>query len=516
MLCLAELRRAAEILDDQIVGHRVEKIVQEGPHRIVLSVYGRGRDEGEDSGAKRHLLLSCCPQLGRVSQLSRPPAAPDKPPAFQALLRARLGGARVGEVCIQGDDRQLVIRFDGRDGSFALLLSLLGKRSNLYLLDADGLLLAGLRPLEQTRRSLRVGESWIDPPVQPGGGPGAGEDRWSDVPADGYLVAAEESYSDREEKHRREDLAQRLTRTLRKERKLAERRLERIEVELSEADQAAVLQQQGELLKSVLGKVSAGDREVKARDYGTGEEVTIPLDPTRSPKENLELTFKRYQKLLRRLTKAGGQVDAARVWCDQLASLEAEVAALAARGEDAQVELDALAARPEVAKLLGKHRAAPSQRRPAADAPQLPPRLRGLPRKLLPRRYLSADGLEIWVGRNDEGNDHLTTRLARGNDLFFHLDGAPGSHVVLRTEGRSDPPNESVLDACELAVRFSKQKNASRADVHVVPIKQVKKPKGAKRGLVWVTGGKSVHLRRDEKRLQRVLDSKFDDPPSPT
>jgi predicted ribosome quality control (RQC) complex YloA/Tae2 family protein len=115
------------------------------------------------------------------------------------------------------------------------------------------------------------------------------------------------------------------------------------------------------------------------------------------------------------------------------------------------------------------------------------------------------------VGRSDEGNDHLSTRLARGKDLFFHLDGAPGSHVVLRTEGRPDPPPESVLDASELAVHFSKQKNASRADVHVVPIKNVKKPKGVKAGLVYVTGGKTVHLRREEARLSRVLASRIDD-----
>ena len=119
--------------------------------------------------------------------------------------------------------------------------------------------------------------------------------------------------------------------------------------------------------------------------------------------------------------------------------------------------------------------------------------------------------LEIWVGRSDEANDVLTTRLARGKDLFFHLDGAPGSHVILRTEGRDDPPNESVLDACELAVHFSKQKNAGRADVHVVPIKNVKKPKGAKRGLVYVTGGRSIHLRREAERLARLLASRIED-----
>ncbi len=132
-------------------------------------------------------------------------------------------------------------------------------------------------------------------------------------------------------------------------------------------------------------------------------------------------------------------------------------------------------------------------------------------RRLHPNRYLSRDGLEIWVGRNDDGNDFLTTRLARGNDLFFHLDGAPGSHVVLRTGGRGDPPQESVLDACELAVHFSKARKAANAEVHVVPIKQVCKPRGAKPGLVWVTGGRSVRLRRESARLDRVLGSRVED-----
>jgi predicted ribosome quality control (RQC) complex YloA/Tae2 family protein len=114
------------------------------------------------------------------------------------------------------------------------------------------------------------------------------------------------------------------------------------------------------------------------------------------------------------------------------------------------------------------------------------------------------------VGRSDEGNDYLTTRLARGKDLFFHLDGDAGSHVVLRTEGSDEPPPESVLDACELAVHFSKQKNAGHADVHVVPIKQVSKPRGAKRGLVYVTGGRSIRLRREESRLRRLLDARLE------
>jgi predicted ribosome quality control (RQC) complex YloA/Tae2 family protein len=79
---------------------------------------------------------------------------------------------------------------------------------------------------------------------------------------------------------------------------------------------------------------------------------------------------------------------------------------------------------------------------------------------------------------------------------------------VLRTEGRADPPAESVLEACELAVHFSRHRKVTQADVLVAPIKSVRKPRGAKPGLVWVTGGKTVRLRRDAKRLERVLASR--------
>jgi predicted ribosome quality control (RQC) complex YloA/Tae2 family protein len=134
-----------------------------------------------------------------------------------------------------------------------------------------------------------------------------------------------------------------------------------------------------------------------------------------------------------------------------------------------------------------------------------------LPARLQPKRYRTACGLEVWVGRSDEGNDYLTQRLARGNDLFLHLEGYPGSHVILRTEGKKDPPPEAVLAACELAVHFSRLKEAGRADVHVAYVKDVKKPKGSKRGLVYVTRGKTVHLRRDAKRLEDILASRLDD-----
>ena len=497
MLSLRELRRVAHVIDERMTGHRVERIVQTDAHTVVFTLYGREADA--HAGAKQELVVSCAPGLGRVSLCGEKVKAPETPLPFARFLRARLPRARLTGAALRGDDRQLLLRFDAREGPFTLLLALMGNRSNVYLLDAEDTVLAAMRPLEQTRRTLSVGAPWQDPPADR---VREGEDRFAAVSDAEYLAAVQAAYAPLEAQGEADDLSRRIARALRKERKLAERRLGRIEQELAEADQANELQRRGELLKGVLGKIRAGDSEVRTQDYASGEEVVIPLDPSKSPKANMDAAFKKYQKMVRRLAKAGGQVDRARERVQELIDCEASLETVL---PDELLEL-AL-----VKELLAKHaRSVPGSAAPKAPEAKLPAPLRNLDAKLMPRRYLSKDGLEIWVGRSDAGNDYLTTRLARGNDLFFHLDGAPGSHVILRTEGRPDPPQDSILDACELAVRFSKFKNASRADVHVVPIKYVKKPKGAKKGLVYVTGGKSIHLRREAKRSERIIAAKIE------
>ncbi len=542
MLSLSELRRAARLLDTRFAGHRVERWVQPDGEQLALALYGRSKrilaaqareadrskrilagEEGEPGeGAKRYLLLSARPGLARISEIGSLPKAPERPPAFVSYLRAHLARAVLRAARIVDDDRQLALRFEAREGRFELLLCIFGNRSNLYLLDDAGALVAALRPLEETRPELAPGAPYRSPAP---GRLAAPRDRWESASDADYLCAVEEHYAERERESGSQELGRRLAQALRREAKAAARRLERVEAELAEADLAGEIARHGELLKSALGRIRQGDSEVRVADYESGEEVEIPLDPTKSPKANLEATFKRYQKLLRRLTKAGGQVDPARERLEEIRGLAARVDALLEEGagsvasasesaappEDRSAALEEIAARPEVARLLSSRLPAAKQPPAREDESTLPARLRGVPVRMLPRRYRSRDGMEIWVGRSDEANDYLTTRLARGKDLFFHVESTPGSHVILRTEGRSDPPSESLIDACELAVHFSKSKKAGSANVHVVPIKQVKKPKGAKRGLVYVTGGKTIHLRREEKRIERLLASRIDD-----
>lgn len=498
MLSLVELERVASVLSERLVGGRVERWLEPDLGRIAFSIYRRDEDEK----IKCIIDLDARPEIAHVGLIERMPPAPPNLPAFAAYLRAHLSRARLNAVSLRGHDRQLALHFEAEKGEFVLLLCLFGRRSNLYLLDPDGNLLMALRPLAETRSELAFGQPYVDP-----GGEvrGVGEDRFAETSGLPMLESIAAHYAAELDEQASGGDRRRLLNALKKERKSSQRRVERIEAELAEAEEANTLQRHGELLKANLSRIGSGESVVVVEDFETGEPVEIRVDPKLSAKENLEATFKRYQKLLRRLTKAGGQVESARAGLKAIQDLEAET-------RETEV-LDEILTRDLVVRLLarqpGKGASIPSKA--IAEKPALPAVYRNMPRKLHPRRYRSQDGYEIWVGRSDEGNDFLTTRFARGKDLFFHLDGAPGSHVILRTEGRDDPPSESVLDACELAVHFSKQKNAGRADVHVVPIKNVKKPKGAKRGLVYVTGGKSIHLRREAARLERLQKSRIED-----
>jgi predicted ribosome quality control (RQC) complex YloA/Tae2 family protein len=502
VLSLAELRRAVPLLEARLRRHRVQAIAQPDATSILFTTYGGG--SAERTGRKHQLRLSCRPGCARVGLLARAPAALSTPPAFSQYLRAHVMNAEIVGFRLIGDDRQLGMRLRARDGDFEVLLAIFGRRSNVLLLDARGCVAAAMRPLADTRPELALGEEWASPSSRP---PTVGGDRFADVPDERVLYAIEEAYADAEERGEIESLRRDLERALRKEAKALDRKLAKIAQSLAEAEKAAGLEREGELLKSALARVKRGDTRVVARDFATGEEVTIELDPTLAPADNLGRIFKRYQKAVRSLAKAGAQQAEVQAAREEVASLEGELRAAESDADsDRPQALEAFTSRPAVRRLLMKYTAKETSgpSRPVrAKAGKLGKRI--VPQRLMPRRYETAGGLEVWVGRSDEGNDFLTTRLAAGNDLFFHLDGAPGSHVILRTGGRNDPPSEAILDACELAVHFSKAKNATRADVHVVPIKNVKKPKGAKRGLVMVHGGKTIHLRRTQTRLRRIL-----------
>jgi len=385
-----------------------------------------------------------------------------------------------------------------------IILSILGSRSNLYLLDTKDKLVQTMRSLEETRRELVPGSEWFAPE---GKVRTEGTDRWDDRSDDHYLAAVEETYAAAERAKEIEDLSRKIEQALARESSFLDRKASNLAEDLGRAAHAREQRRRGELLKGALHLIQPGAKEVTTKDYETGEQVVIQLDPTLSPSENLEAYFDRYQRKQRAVGAIRNQLNILGKSQAELELLQEELRSILRSDESDLAALEKMTAQPRLRKLLARYT---PKRRAGKPGPKAPASKRGLPGRLLPRRYRTDQGFEIWVGRNDEGNDVLTTRMVRGNDLFFHLEGYPGSHVVLRTVGRQDVPPESLLDACELAVHFSKLRSGDRVDVHIAPIKNVKKPKGAKPGLVYVTKGKTIHLRRDPKRLENILASRIE------
>jgi predicted ribosome quality control (RQC) complex YloA/Tae2 family protein len=494
MLSLRELRRSARIIQEKLAGATLRRVVQPDQQDLILVF--------EKSSVKFQLLLSSKPEYARIC-LTEAKEPADSPGSFYEYTRAHLPGSSLSGIDMSGENRQIGLRLQKGSEFWVLVLSILGARSNLYLLDSVGRIVHSMRSLEDTRRELKIGEQWTDPQ---GTAPTEGIDRWEDVSDEEYLKTVGEHYSRLERRKNAELLARKIEQALKKERAFLERKAVNLQEDLGEAKKAETHRHIGELLKNVLHTIRPGDATVQAMDYQTGAVVDIPLDSKLSPAANLESYFARYQKESRGVKSIEQQLE-------ELAIARADIDAIAQQLEDARRSespelhvLESLASQPKARRLIQRY----APKRKSAVSSVKSSQKKEIPARLLPKRYRTQDGLEIWVGRSDEGNDYLTTRLTRGNDLFFHLEGYPGSHVVLRTEGRPDPPPSSVLDACELAVHFSKMKNAGRAEVHMAHIKDVKKPKGAKPGLVYVRSGRTVHLKRDPKRLQNILTSRLD------
>ena len=213
--------------------------------------------------------------------------------------------------------------------------------------------------------------------------------------------------------------------------------------------------------------------------YGIeGVFVRIPLDPSLSPVRNAEKYYKKYKKSRAARRYALEKTDSL---SDEIDYLEGQLDCI---GKCQTVsELDEI--RDEMIS-LGFLKQKPGRKRRA----NLPPSR--------PMHYVSDDGIDIFVGKNNRQNDELTLRRASGGNLFFHAKDIPGSHVIVLSDGEA--PIRTMEQACMLAAFYSKGRSSSSVPVDYTQRKYVKKPSGARPGKVVYTSQKTVYV-TPEKRV---------------
>ncbi len=230
----------------------------------------------------------------------------------------------------------------------------------------------------------------------------------------------------------------------------------------------------GELIKANLYRLKSGDSEAVVENYYDENMslVKIPLNPALSPSKNADRYFKEYKKTytaaeaLTRFTKEDKQ---------ELIYFESVLESI-----------DRCTSIAEIGEIREELYEAGYIRRPV----QKGARKKETPK---PLEFTTAEGYRILVGKNNTQNDYLTTRLASKNDLWFHTKDIPGSHVIVMCEGK-EVSDQTILQAATLAAKNSKAKDSAQVPVDYTPVKFVKKPNGAKAGMVIYTTNKTVYI----------------------
>lgn len=538
----------AAVLDESafLVGAKVQRIIQPDDHTIVLGLY--------KSGNEIQFLINWHPDLFRSHILSRRPSAPTDPPTFCMTLRKYIGGGRLEFIRQRGLDRIVDLGFTSAHGDFQLVVELMGKHSNLILVDSNRRILAAAKTVSAklSRRPIQVGKLYEPPPFEPklsiltakpgdnlkefegfspfllklinphspgedpksrtshpspqGEGQGWGDiskiqsaikskswqPHYSDqsgaypldfthldptaIPRQSLSIALENAYALRESRDQLHGQRQQLQSQLQRVADARNAALRGIEEAITTANRANQIQADAELILAYQGSIKPGDETLEAYDY-EGNPKKIKLDPEKTAVENANRLFNKAKHAKERRTEVGSQ--------QQRIALDlAQVNSLLTKLEQATTsqELDDL-------KLLAKTKnylhttGAPKAKE---DRPYEGHSIREL---------LSPGGYRILYGTNATSNDFLTTRVAKGNDLWFHVRGQTSAHVILQTTGNPDKVQKpDLIFAAQVSVRNSVAKHGTYVPVDYTLKKYVRKPRGSAAGLAIYEREKTLHV----------------------
>jgi len=222
---------------------------------------------------------------------------------------------------------------------------------------------------------------------------------------------------------------------------------EKLKKELSSLKDAQAYKKYGDLLLNHLSEIKRGAEYIELTDYSTTEhkKIRLSLDPSVSPKKNAEAYFKRYQKAQTGITRLNQRIAETESQLMDLSEIESDLQ------KKEKIDLEKIESELTSLGLL------------KAPRPKKREKKKG---RYSPRDFISADGFKILVGRNNKENDFLTFKIAKPDDLWFHAQNVPGSHVVLKKgERKKYPTPKAIQQAASLAAYYSQAKSSRKVSV---------------------------------------------------
>lgn len=420
---------------------------------------------------------------------------------FVQFTRKRLANAELNNISVVENDRIVNFIFlaateDNEPTIFALVAQLTGRTANLFLVDANGVVLDSLR------ESDRVGEIYVPPQPEKNIDNSASLLkilRRIEIPPSDFELSPASPLSSKldfyfakiDATRSFETKAKSLSNTVRQELGKKEKLCQRLEFDLMRHGEPMQLKKFGDLLLANAATARREGNRIFVIDYFDENmpEIIVESDENLTVPEAAAKFFAKY-------TKAR---NAAVQLTQRIIDLKTEIVDLKIK-RDALVQIIATQDENELLNFAEQNNLIKSQ--PQIEAkPQSkkePEITSGI------RRYRSSDGLEILVGRNSKDNDYLTMRVAKSLDWWLHAADYSGSHVIVRNPSKRELPTKTLIEAAQLAAKFSQAREDSKVAVNYTQRKFVSKPKNAALGLVRLASFRTI-LVEPKEAGERIL-----------
>lgn len=453
----------------------IQKVRQPDFRTLILDLYAPGR--------RQSLLIALSQGKTRLHALKRKVKNQVPLQRFAQLLRSRIQGGRIISAEQIEEERIVQIEIARAGETSHLFLRLWGGAGNIIATDESYTILDAFyrRPKRgEVSGHIFRPQDLIEKTKQTGRGTNKEFSIRPYPEGESFNAAIEREYFAKEENEELQRLEEKAQGIIERQRRNLEQKKEELRTQLDSQIEIQQYKEIGDILMANLHAIPPKSSRTRLDDfYHEGQSIEIELDPALSPQQNAEKYYKRYQKLHKknqRMQEESQNIE------ESAAALERERQELLSI-EESSDRIEALR------EFIETHT-------PSKGAKQESP---------LPGLRFQSGPFPILVGRSSKENDTLLRHYVRGNDYWMHSRDYPGGYVFIKYISGKSVPLETLLDAGNLALHYSKDRSAGKGELYYTQVKYLRRAKEGKQGLVIPTQEKNISIELDEKRLQRIF-----------
>lgn len=457
-----------------ISGYFIQDIIQSGYDTIAFYLYGNGNAK---------TLLVCTAQNScRINETKRKIVKNDKPLRFMEFLKSRIRGAKITDIKQINKQRIVQIDLAHAEEKFIIYIRLWSNAANIIVCDSQNNILDTM--FRRPKKGEITGQKFIIP-VETNNH----EKVWpvrdfkeiSDLyaqknpnyPTLSFNQKVDIWYTEYAETLSRESLLSQAEKWYNSSYTRIVNALEKLEQKQKDFESSGKLKHYGDLILSYSYLINGKETFLDCTDYETGKQVRILLDSKKSAQENASVYYENYKKAQSGKESLKNDIELEKLKLEKLKKKYQEMT-----DENNPIRLE---------QLLRKNTTPKQQKK-----------------KSHPGLDYTVNGWYILVGRDANENDELLRHHVKGSDMWFHVRDFPGGYVFVKYRPGKTIPLDIMLDAANLAVYYSKARNAGKTDLYYTQVKYLRRAKNGPKGLVLPTQEKNLCITPDKSRLNKL------------